>query len=680
MLKGYEGQQQQVSQVAAQPTVAAQQATKQLEGLTQRLEQFKDFKFKQLADETTEAAKQDAFTDSINGEPFHRESVTTVYGQAYNSVASATYASSADISINEKSTQLAIEHRGNPVGYDMSMKEYVSGLSKEAPTPELQSVINISGNKLRTSTFGKMSIVENEELRQHSIEVFGQEWDLNLNQIVGLHNEGQDADAELLKTKNIAHLTSMKNAALITDATAASLIKDAKFKITYGTDMHAMQNYIETEGLPASKELLEAKLSVSRPDMDIAENKKYDADLTKLYTDAVKTAKADVSNQKKVAKKVIKEATTVLNNNKTPDNLIEVRDALSMLPEEDTRDFKMRVDAQKIIDGFGELSLAQKREKFNEYKKTTVAGRGDVEVENKLEKILAEQEARANSDVVGLAMEQSVINELEMPMGVEGGVHGLIAGLEQMKVDTARIQEEYGSQYTNLMSKADAKGWSDWFDNPEIGTVDKLAMIDAIAENHPDVSNNVFRQIGGKQAGMFTFAATLSTSGNSRAAEISMMGAKSGAVLEESFKSTLSTHIGNAFAGYQGVYENMVTGISNYSKGTVTQTDAGGVGVSPTDATVASIGEIVSYNSQKTVIPVGVSKREFENSLDKISIPGRPNLEKGLRDMTDYTFNGDYQLRYAGAGKYYVRVTGDNPKMVTDKDGSLFVIEYGKDF
>ena len=70
---------------------------------------------------------------------------------------------------------------------------------------------------------------------------------------------------------------------------------------------------------------------------------------------------------------------------------------------------------------------------------------------------------------------------------------------------------------------------------------------------------------------------------------------------------------------------------------------------------------------------------DFEAWLDNIVIADRPDLTEGLQNLTDTTFSGQYQLHYAGPGKYLVWDDNDgNGFYASDTDDAAkpFILEW----
>jgi len=682
MLQGFESTQPNVNQIQA-PNIkasdtAARQAQQNFGDLTSRLENFSSFKMKQHEAATIDKAQKDAYNDSLNGKPFHSKSVTTAYGKAYNSVASATYASQADLTINQRSLELAQQFENDPAAYSKAMGEFIKSMSTEAPTPELASVISITGDKTKNSIFGKLTIAQNQRIKASQVETFHQEWDLNLNQVVELAATGKHDDSELLKQKNLVHLGAMVNEGLVTPEAAQKVIKDGEFKLTYGIDTRNMQELINKGDLKAAKTFLDDKTAENRHDMDIPENDKYRSGLTKMYNSAVKAAEAGKKKQVDFSTQVINDEINIMKEGKTSATPTDkVKEALQNASKGAQYNYIKEQQVQKILDKYGFLSLTEQEDLLNEYKAKGDASGVDVAVMERLEKRLKERSSAAKNDVVGLAIREGVIDN-PPPMGADSGVDGLLSGLSVMKDNSSKIQTEYGVDKTSLLSKQDAQSWADYMNSSNVTVDEKLAVIQQVADNYPDQAKNVFAQIGGKNAGTFLFSADLATSGNVAAAKIAMMGKNADVELDEGIKQDLKIKLGNAFGGYNSdLFNRMYTGILDYAKGSSLNNEV----LDVDDIVEKSIGAVAKYNDKKVVIPYGVDKSDFEDWLDNIVIPGRPNVQKGLRDMTDFVMSGDYTLQYAGQGQYYIKVNNNgNPFFINDTEDETkpMLLKWGK--
>lgn len=695
MLKGYESQVNSIAQTKGSPTQSQeirvpqtaqyyqqgmQAAAQDMNKLSNRLKQFADTTYGIAVAQIKDQAKRDALEAAKNGEPFHRKSVWTAYGSVYNETASATYAANAEINISKKSDEYAIQFENDPSGYNNAMEEYVSSLKENAPTAELQSVIDISGTKTRNAVFGKLKIAEKKRQDESEMYTFTESFSNDLSKVVQLRVDGgakNEADATMIIFKNESHLKALQKKGSISEIEANKLRDEAEFQLVHNVAIGKMRKLVEKGDLEAAKELLDAETSEYNQHMSVEENEKHRSDLISEYSMGLKKLKSESKSNAKNANKYIRAETKILDNLGTPTDITTLKQALSEADDEFLiKEFNDKLNTVQYFKSLrdGGLSL---QEIQNHVDGLEVGTQEEVTRKELMQKFVKSKITKANDDIVRLAIEENVI-QYDTPMNVNAGVPSLIEGLYGMTKKTELIKSNYGSQYTNLMSNADAKEWNDWFNNRNTSISDKLYLISEIAENFPEESSSIFHQIGGKGSGMLTFAATLSTDGNAAAASIALMGSQSDVELEEGYGTDVSSYIGNAFSGYEDktVYNNIKNGVISYAKGAITQKEGGAVDAAA--AVEATIGEIVGINGQNVVLPRGVSKSSFEDKLDNISIPGRPNLEKGIRDMSNFwRSSGDYQLRYAGQGEYNVYIRGRG--YVKDEKGKApFVLKWGE--
>ena len=145
------------------------------------------------------------------------------------------------------------------------------------------------------------------------------------------------------------------------------------------------------------------------------------------------------------------------------------------------------------------------------------------------------------------------------------------------------------------------------------------------------------------------------------------------------FKNKITAHIGNAFSHFPKEYNTAYQGIIDYSKGKALE----GEEISEMDSDVANyfgetIGYIVDYNGQNTILPQGVSENDFNSWLNNAQVEGNEEVSKMLQDMPDF-FDGDYQLITVGDGQYKIRdYNNGKPIYHQNKDGSDFILKYPK--
>jgi len=675
-LQGFEPQQTKIAQPQTTNAPAAAMAAQQMQTLSARLSNFSKEMYSNHADVVADKAKDAALKDSAEGKPYHKEAVYTVYGKAYNNTLSATYASNAEIAIAKQAKSLAITHDNDPVGFSNSMDEFVNGLVKEAPTPELKTVIGIGGKKTALAGYGVLAKEEHNRIKAYQQETFVQAWDLAIPQIVDMHHAGKTADADVMQQAKLTQLDAMVASGDIDEATKEKLIKDATFKINYGVSMLHMGSLLDGGKIDQAKSYLESQVLTSRKDMGEGENKKHKADLIKMMKTFETKQKAHATAQGKQANLLLGDATTIMGKGKSPDNLEELQAIYPFASEAQQHKFDVRIKAFEILNAFRGKSTTELEAELTKYKTSKEADIVDVKVLEDIEQILAQKKTAAKNDVVSLAAQEEYTDAPPM-MGAKDGVDAFVSGIGITKQNSQIIQDIYGSDKTDLMTKEVAQSWADHMSSPDVSIDNKLGFIDAVVKAHPGEANVIFRQISDKNAPTFGFAAQLSLGGNQKAAKIALMGKGADVMLEKDVLINVKNKIGNAFGGYKSdVYNRNVRGITDYMKGLVLN---GEDADNAKDIIEGSIGKIITYNNKDTVLPHNVSKKQFENWLDNIVIPGRPVLQKNIRNATD-VFSNDYQFVFKSPGEYYIRTTNKGKAFfIQDSEDNTkpFVLKWG---
>ena len=651
-LKGFQPRQTRVEQAPTVTTPALGMAAQQLDTLSNRLEKFSSVMMQQHAEVTADKAKDDALNDAAQGKPFHKEEVYTIYGKAYNNTLSATYAANAEISISNKSNMFALQFENDPTGYGQAMDEYVNGMVANAPTPELRTAIGIYGKKTSNSGFGSLARAEHARLKAYQKEVMLQNIGQTIPQIVNMHNSGDTAGADVAQQAKLQYIRTLTDAGMVTPTEAEKIVKDSTFKIHYGMSMGVMDNLLKDGNQDEAYNYLIAQTEKNRDDMDTNENKKHKADLTRKYNTYLTKQKAAKTAQGKTANIALSDAIKVMKANKTPDNIEDLRTVYPMASETKKHEFDIQSQVAEITASYSGYSITQQEDAYNTMVGTKEADRVGVEVMDAIGQNLKQRATAAKDDVVGLYLRET--GEKLPPMGSDAGLEGLIKGLEVMKGHTEIIQQKYGQDKTDMLSKQDAVSWAGYMNSKDISVDDKLQFIATVAGYNPEQKKTIFRQIGGKNAPTFAFSASLALAGNDAAAKTALIGKGAEVVLPENYANDMKTKLGNAFGGYTGeVFNRNYRGVMDYAKGMSLQ----GEPIDDyEDIIKTSIGEIRTYNDKDTVLPQGVEEDSFEEWLDNIEIPNRPNLQDGLRDMTDILGSGDYQLHFKAPGEYYIKV------------------------
>ena len=646
--------------------VAEQAQAQTWQTLSNKLDQWNNVLYQEGAEARTAEGKRAGVSEVTETGQFTPKGEYTFYDKAYNTAASATFASKADLDIMKKSDELSLEFQDNPDFYNSEMDKFINEYRKDVPTPELDAVIQLSGRKTQENMLGKLLIAKDTRIKADQLETFKQSWERNLGQVVDLESSGKVDDALALKVKNLEHLNTMVDSGVITQAQAKDLVNESEFAITLNTAKENMKLLLEDGDLGNASKYLKAVNKENRADLSIDQNDKMQAELNTMYAKEIKFRKAEAKKSEDFSNQILGDGIDILKNNKTPDNLMQIKAAYATASRAKKWEWDKQVKAAKIYNkNFENLPLSEVEDALNAYEAKKTASATDIEVMDMLRKDLHEKQTAVKHDVVGQATRDGIIAP-SAGMSAQDGIESFLVGLADMKDNTHLIQEHYGVDKVDLLSKQDAQSWADYLSSNAVSVDDKMAFIANVNDQYPELSKTVFNQIGGKNAGTFMLAADLTLNGNEKAGKLMMLGKGAEVQLDEGYKIDLRTKLGNAFGGYDSeIFNRYYNGLIDYAKGQSMNNEV----LNVNDSIETSIGTIQRYNNKNTIIPYGVEKREFEAWLDKIEIPGRPKIQEGLRDMTDTFFDGDYQLHYAGQGEYHiVDDNNGNPFMIPDTE------------
>lgn len=679
-LKGYESQAtRSTPQGQSLQAPTTQLAQQQSNTLASRLDQFSSTMLRAHEAKVSDQAVNDALKDSAEGKPFHKEEVYTTYGRAYNNTLSATYAADAELQLSKKSLELAIEHEYNPVGYSDAMDSFTKSLSENAPTPELSTVIGLSGQKTKNSTFGKLTVAENERFKAKKIETFNQAWDHVKNQIVELRAQGKHADADVVKAANLTYLDAMVEEGLIDESEKIALISDAAYDVTYGTDVRLMEQHLGKASLQDAVDFLQSKTAENRTDMSIPQNDQYRAALTNMLykenkrRDANSKAEADFSTQ--VLKSWLE---TTSKGHKSVYSTSEIENAMSKSSSKQVKfDVMMQLELNKKVPNWRSMSITE-MEDVAAGLRLKELNPAEAELLKQMDKEIAHKESMIKNDVVGLAIEEGVIDAPQYGMSAQDGVGSLIEGLNN--INTFAIQGQYGNNATNLLTKQDATSWKNYFEAPG-NTDEKINTIQAIADLSTDKAQAFYNQIAGKDAPTFGFVANLTIAGNKEAAAIALKGKNSGVKIDkpEDFKKNVDALLSNVWAHDESgtILNRDSAGIINYNRGTVAN---GGDQLDASDAVEATFGTVADYNGKDVIIPRGVDPDDFDDWIENQHVFINNSLADELKDMNSYFGDKTVQIHQAGNGKYkvYKLNNGKGFYVEGNEPGKPLILDYYK--
>lgn len=666
-LEGYESVATKVASPVSIATPALDEASNAHMKLADKLSQFSSYMFEKQREVSIDKAKKDAINDSIQGKADFSKSVYTAYGKAYSDMASATYAADADLRISKKSQELELAFERDPAGYSSAMKNYIDEMTQNAPTPELQSVIDISGTKLRNATFGKIQMYAHKMEQEEQLVTFSESWDMNLSRIINVLSEDPLSRSGVAQQKNFLEVASKEANVLIAQqktyldtavaqglldpATAKTMEYESKYQINHGVSVRHLQSLLAKENLKEAADYADSQTKEFRTDMSVKQNEAHQSKIRTMYNNEIKRRKALTKAEADHSTSLLNDFTDIIQNGGDVKNTAVLKKAFEGASDAAKYNYKKATTVRKITDRYEAFSLEQQENILSQQKAKKDRTIVEDEVIEWLDAHIKTRRAAYNNDPVGTAIKEGKIEYTSM--SPEQGIDGLIDGLMDMEVGIKTIQETAGVSATNLLTNQDAKAWSVHLNNAT--SKEQIDFITNIAVNRPQQAKTVFRQVAGKDAPLFGFVANLTLAGNPVAAEIAIKGRNSGVSLDNlgEFKKDINSLISGVWShDKQGkILKRDMDGMLNYNKGIIAN---GGAQLGASDVLEQTFGTVETYNDKAVIIPRGVSSDQFENWFTNLHSFIDNSLADEIADMDSWFGAKTIQLHQAGDGKYKV--------------------------
>lgn len=428
-----------------------------------------------------------------------------------------------------------------------------------------------------------------------------------------------------------------------------------------------------SKGLDNANKFIEKFDKSNQPLLDEAEKLSTTNGFISQLSGLRRDAKNTITATNKTNKLDVDEGIKVLRSGKVPENKIELDQQIKTLSEKDQRAYSVASKVQSVRSVLSDKTLVEQEAYVNSKEADEISNVYGVEVLNEAKKVISNKRKLANNDPMSLAIQDGLKGFKDLPsVGVDD-----LGSLPDRLVLSAVTMEEYGTS-PKLLTSAEAKSFTNYMDNPETTLNQKQLLISKINGYGSEVSSNIYRQVGGKQANNFAFSGRLASTGNTEASKLSLLGHNADIKLDPEVKEKIQAKLNGVFSNHTtDLYNQNVQGLLDYAKGRIRN----GQEVDEDDLLEQTIGKSVKYNNKQTIIPFGVEQEDFEDWLDKIEIPDNPQLQKELQELTDYWFkrgSGDAQLHYEGAGKYSVQTTDINGDRgyVSNEAGGLFILDW----
>ena len=659
---------QTVSAPAQGAQAASSVATRGLQDLSSRLAAFSSAAFERAAVEASEKAVTQAQKDDSSGAAFHKQSVHTAYGKAYNNARTASYTANAEIELDRKSTEYALQFKNDPDGYAKSMQEYYKQMQSEAPIPELKSVIGITGKKIANQTFGKLMVGAMKESQDAQLDDYGRAIELKTGQLINAYSRGDNATAELIKDSMFTYTGTMQFEGLIDQATAQKIERNVEYEVTKGTISNAVRDLVEDGNLADAGTIIESFSSEIPENMSIEEAENITQEITQIFNNGVKVHKAGLKTVAKQANNEVKDAVSVMKSGKVPKKPVS-EETLSASSEENQNKYYVQKEVSKILNKYSGFTIEEQEKLVTEYKATEEGSKISVEVMKQLEKTIQERRTAWRKDPISQGAAEGLYEPtevLQVGMSEEQLGEILIQRHEQSQINIS----EAGDGASALLTQDEAVKWTNAIHSAD--ETQQLAMMDQVNSLPSEIGKEIYKQIGKKGAYTFRRVGELISTDLPAARKIlfgskvdvpAPIGFKGQAISAASDLMTLAT---------ADSMNNYVEAATNYAKGHLAQT---GEEVSGKEAMEAVYGTIGEFSGGKFFIPKGVSEEDFGVFIDGYEVPGHPKLTEDIRSMNDFWDDSDLQLKSAGDGKYLVYDPSDDAYIHVG--GKPLEIEYG---
>ena len=595
----------------------------------------------QITQDTINKAQADVKSGNIDS-----ESVALVARDVYKKTAERSFMADVEVNAQNLGSRLVDEQtlkgQFNTQAISSSWSEFTKGTISGIKDIDMKSNIEQRLNNMGKKFQGQVSTLETRQRRGIQKNNLSAKIEMDTEELKKATGVNPERTIEL-QSEIADTISTMASANFITSNEAeqlhTSINKEAYIDHTQRTFKVSL-----SKGLDSATKFIEKFDKSNQPLLDEREKlstiNRFESQLSDLRRDA-KNTKIAAAKTNKID---VNDGIRVLNSGKVPDNKILLDAQVKTLSEKEQRDYQKATVVQSVMSKFSDLSLPEMEAYINSSESKTVSDVYGVEVLDEAKKVISNKKKLASSDPISLGIQDGLF---EQPTAVT--VTDL-SGLPERLVLSAITASQYGTS-PKLLPSTEAKNFSNYMADPEVTINQKQLLIANINGFGTEIAELMYRQVGGNKAYNFAFAGELAYIGNTNGSKLALQGRNADITLDVETKLKIQTHLKGVFNNFTAeTYNQNLRGIKDYVKGLMLT----GQDVDDSDILEQTIGKSIKYNGKQTILPFGVKERDFESWLDNIEIPDRPKLTEELHDITDPLFSGNYQLHYAGPGKYMV--------------------------
>lgn len=621
-------------------------------------------------------AKEKATADVLSGKT-EKVDLTTIYGQAYNSSAMATYNAETHLNAKIKAQELAQQYIGDPEGFKLAYGQYEKSVTRNAPNEESRVIAQRYFKGYRELTSNnllkqRIDADNNRKIAVYQKKLASAESDVinQLNTVVQANRTG-DVAAEAIASKAadeiinevMAHGHTLVNENIISETERMKLVTQARARIGRAVYENRFVDVLQNEGIESANAYLQ-EFSNEIPDgMDAKTHavivNDSEVKLSRYIRNNRATQKATLKQNDKLAKDAIK----LLENGITPQNYDEL---IQMeFSEQVTEDLNYAINMQKDVNQFNSMTIPEQEAAIAELKSVEPETLYEVKRLNKLQTMHTKDAKMAREDSITLMMDKKIENNIVRITADN------MDGLKDRPALFDKARDYFGVTGT-IFSKQEASELTSAYNS---GTTEqKQEMLQNLTTHlYGDYLRSAINEISGKKNDHIRYDATMTMNDNDDIAQISMMGANSDIPAYEGLKIDYNDYVGTIFKDTDGKAYNMyLKGATNFHKGK----KLGGEDLESDELFEASVGKITDLNGRDVLVPVGKTISDFEDWVETVEIPDEPALTKLVNESNDF-FGSDVQLQTVGYGKYSIILNPDTaPMQAADSDGNVIILDW----
>jgi len=651
--------------------IAEQAQASEAQNLANIMSQWQGVAGKELGEQRANEAQEQAYKDTIDGKPFHKENVYTIYGQAYNTTRKATYSAQLEMDISNKSAELAELHKDNPNAYNSAMQGFMKGIEKETPDSAIKASLAITGGKLISKQTDALTVKHNKATKDTQLATYEVHRNKTNSDIINAALSDDTKTVDLLKAKRETYIRTLRDTGVITEAKMIEDLADNNYTINRGIITQGIQQLVDEKDWEAAEKI------ITKFDKKIPDGYSYDQwqktsnALNNAYARGKKLESYDTKKVTTTANKSVKDKTDRIKQGVNDGSEVVSKEDLALADADVREDYETESKWATYSKSLAPYSLLELEATSTKIKADTKLSEQDIKVQKKFDAYIKEVRAGYKKDAISQGEKlgnYEPTNPITLDMPDDEFIAGMNERFNQRGINVSNAGNEAG----DMLKPDEAVAMKDYLESADQTT--QLQVLNKISSLPKEQSEVIYKQLDKKGAYVYSAAGTLLQQGQTKVAQAILTGNIPGleVATEKSFSGTTFTKLLGLIGEHSVESRNDKTKVVEmYHKGMLAEDKL----TSVTEAVEAIYGKINDYSGREFFMPVGVGKTDFDTWIDKYELKGEPKLTEEIRGMNDTFWDSDLQLVYKDDGKYYIKDSSTG-QYQTDADKKLIVMDY----